>query len=617
MLGFLLAGCGGEAAPPYAPLLREAGRLGVEIPACAAHAEAPGVESGYAVLVGPDGVFRHGALGDFPDGPSVDGTSLVDGDCREVHRALVRLRQAYEEAAAPSGPRDPTRVLPLPLVVLCDARAPWACLARVLRVARDAGAARVLVLVREEEDGRLRSLAWTPPRPSSPPPGYGRPGASTWVRWVATAVEGGERVRHHLLGRATTDGAPPRVLEREVLGTTGAAFLTDWLEAVAEEARAKIDRPWIRLTVGAEPEASEAVSTADVLPLFAAALASGADEVFVDSDVVPMPLFAPRSVLTETRAWEALHPPAVRGAHPLAERWLVAHAEPDGHLADPDLPGRDLGLTALAALALLGGDRAGTDRTEGDLCVHRALAWLGARLRPDGTFADEGCRPGSFDHAMAALALIAAWRAWPDASRFEAARTALGPFVRAAEREDVVGGVAVLPLLAARAADLEALARGEAPFLAIGSSRDPAVRRWAEGVLEEGVDTDLAALALLALGEEPQRSPPLLRAVERLRAHPPLEGTDPRHVLFGSLVVYLAGGQAWKVWNDAPKIRVVDTQRHDGVGPPDASLGRVGTTSLLAMVLQLYYAWDSACGVPLPPVPAALRRLLVPQSDGR
>jgi len=55
------------------------------------------------------------------------------------------------------------------------------------------------------------------------------------------------------------------------------------------------------------------------------------------------------------------------------------------------------------------------------------------------------------------------------------------------------------------------------------------------------------------------------------------------------------GGTAWKTWNEAIRTAVIDHQLEDGSWEPFGShaeaLGRIGTTALLTMTMQVYYRY--------------------------
>ena len=72
---------------------------------------------------------------------------------------------------------------------------------------------------------------------------------------------------------------------------------------------------------------------------------------------------------------------------------------------------------------------------------------------------------------------------------------------------------------------------------------------------------------------------------------------------YATLAMFQVGGKPWKTWNAHLKTDVVDHQRQDTtyclykgswdpIGPWGPDGGRVYSTALLAMCLEVYYRYD-------------------------
>ena len=92
-------------------------------------------------------------------------------------------------------------------------------------------------------------------------------------------------------------------------------------------------------------------------------------------------------------------------------------------------------------------------------------------------------------------------------------------------------------------------------------------------------------------------------ATQYLLSEPPGDG-EPNfyYWYYGTLAMFQAGGDAWKQWLKAMESAIVDSQRRDGcakgswdpVGPWGAEGGRVYSTALMVMCLEVYYRYGEA-----------------------
>jgi hypothetical protein len=123
--------------------------------------------------------------------------------------------------------------------------------------------------------------------------------------------------------------------------------------------------------------------------------------------------------------------------------------------------------------------------------------------------------------------------------------------------------------------------------------------------------TAVGVLARVFLGENPKMSRPVRDgAALCARALPTWadDGSiDMYYWYYGTLAMFQVGGDPWAKWNVAMKRAIVDRQRVDGdyslckgswdpVDPWGADGGRVYSTALLAMCLEVYYRYGRVFG---------------------
>ncbi|MCO5171828.1 MAG: hypothetical protein M9894_36475 [Planctomycetes bacterium] len=326
--------------------------------------------------------------------------------------------------------------------------------------------------------------------------------------------------------------------------------------------------------------------------------------------------------------------------------WLARHQHPDGGwragdwtrrcVADGPCSGpghdrgdvrHDVGLTALATLALLGHGRPGPH----DAAVDRALAWLAARQDEGGAVGfDGGSGETIYGHALAtealceAVALGAAPALRAHAEQAVAfCLTARNPGmgwkygVRPGRNDTSVTGAMVRALVAARRAGLpvppEAFdgalawfaratdAQGEtgyespgggSSFLPVDDGRyDPLP-----------VMTAVALEGRLLLGDgQAARGPALERAAGRLLMAPPV-ARDPRRRSYeywrhGTAAAFQRGGEAWARWRPAVVDALLPLQREGGCDAGSFAAtaewcvvgGRIYATASAALTLQTFY----------------------------
>ncbi len=121
--------------------------------------------------------------------------------------------------------------------------------------------------------------------------------------------------------------------------------------------------------------------------------------------------------------------------------------------------------------------------------------------------------------------------------------------------------------------------------------------------------TAVAVLSRIFLGEDPARSEMIRKGAELLERTLPRwdeagGSLDMYYWYYGTLAMFQVGGDGWKRWNDAVKTAIVDRQRKDGAfrgswdpaGPWGREGGRVYSTALMTMCMEVYYRYPKVFG---------------------
>jgi hypothetical protein len=324
------------------------------------------------------------------------------------------------------------------------------------------------------------------------------------------------------------------------------------------------------------------------------------------------------------------------GAVRLALEWLARHQRGDGtwtasgfarSCAGPGCTGEgeDEYRTAATALALLPFLGAGHTWRAGPWkdTVRRGVRALVDLQRPDGRFAPQ--RKRGYGDALATLALAEAYGLTRAASLRAPVERAVASWVRTqspaggwryepgdGEADSSVTGWVALALVAASRADAtvpgETLRRCREWFEdrtdALGRVGYTGTSSFPKALLGVG------HFVPLLLGEAPG-SPRLASVAAQLEcalprwpddpAHPRGNfGTDdPMHWYYGALAAHQSGGATWRAWNERMRDVVLSHQERGGCSagswPPCGSTGvsggRVVTTALCALTLEVYYRY--------------------------
>ncbi|MGL4514831.1 MAG: squalene--hopene cyclase [Lacipirellulaceae bacterium] len=289
----------------------------------------------------------------------------------------------------------------------------------------------------------------------------------------------------------------------------------------------------------------------------------------------------------------------------------------------------ETGLTGLALLALLGG---GHTHLEGGYrdSVHNGLAYLLATQRADGDLSgDATLYAKTYCHSMATFALAEAYAETGDDRLRDAVQRGAALLVRSQSRSNGAwryrpgdpGDTSQLGwvLMALRSAELAGVAippstwDGAERFLA--SVAHGSDRGLASYLPHSGPTPTMTAEALYCrqvLGRAPHGAGATREAIALVAANPP--STQPVNLYYcyyGALALHHARGSggddvaaaaAWSAWNQRLKQVLVPLQVAHGPNAGSWSPstlwggygGRVYTTALATMCLEVYYRYDAA-----------------------
>ena len=310
----------------------------------------------------------------------------------------------------------------------------------------------------------------------------------------------------------------------------------------------------------------------------------------------------------------------------------------------------DPGVTGLATLAFLGAGYTHRGQHPFAKTVGRALRYLRNVQDAEGCFGPRTSQHYIYNHACAALAMVEAYGMTESRILRGSAQRALdfislarNPYfawrygVRPGDNDTSVTGWMMMALKSAKLINASSVARGHDPLLTLDEESFDGIRTWIDkmtdpdtgrvGYMQRGssparpqdmIDrfpsdrsesmTAAGVLARVFIGEDPRRSEMVRKGAELCRRLPPTweesQGSiDMYYWYYGTLAMYQVGGGAWKDWNAAMKSAIVDHQRRDTtyclfkgswdpIGPWGGDGGRVYSTALMAMCLQVYYRYD-------------------------
>ena len=291
-------------------------------------------------------------------------------------------------------------------------------------------------------------------------------------------------------------------------------------------------------------------------------------------------------------------------------RWTFAQA--GERQAGASRPNYDPALTGLAALCFLAADHTPAKPGPYQACTGRAMAFLTALQKPTGDLRGHG---DMYGHAIAALALAEAATMTGDAACREAAIRA-GRFILQAQHPRT-GGWRYVPrdpgdtsvfgwqVMALHSAErLGAEIPEPARKLALGwlnrVSQSP--RKMLAGYQNANHTRPMTAEAVFSrilLGQQLSAADQK-EACDFLMGLPPGKG-QPNfyYYYYGSLALMQMQNAAWQQWNAKMRDLLVRLQRRGGTldgswdprHPLDRRGGRIYTTALAALTLEVYYRY--------------------------
>jgi len=309
-----------------------------------------------------------------------------------------------------------------------------------------------------------------------------------------------------------------------------------------------------------------------------------------------------------------------------------------------------VGVTSLALLAFLGADNT-HQRGRHREVVRNGLKFLVDIQQPDGNFGDERKAQYTYDHALATLAMVEAYVLSNRDRRFKkpaedglaylykirnpGAAWRYAPFestMISYPNDMSVTGWVIMVMSSAREAGLpvdEAAWEDSWTFLEEMTDTQTGVTgyfdRGGRPPREEGkerlwpneqTESMTAVGVLCRFFMDPDLKRPgnealINKGVSVISKLPPVWSDDQpgrRDFYFwyyGSYALFQNGGEAWKSWERALKPAIVDNQHREGerkgswdpqVDPWGRDGGRVYTTAILALTMEVFYRYDSVVG---------------------
>ena len=338
----------------------------------------------------------------------------------------------------------------------------------------------------------------------------------------------------------------------------------------------------------------------------------------------------------------------------LGLEWLKNHQDPEGYwdcdgfmaqcklspsCGDPGSALYDPGVSGLALLAFLG---AGETHKHGNYkkTVREGLKYLKQIQDPEGCFGPRTTQHFTYNHSIAALAMAEAYALTASPLFKQSAQVAIdfvlkaqNPYlawrygVRPQDNDTSVSGWMIMALKSAQAAGLRVDSAGfdglnawlekvtEPEYGRVGyTSRGTGPARPQDLMDKFPADkseslTAVGILSRIFIGEDPRKSEIIQKGSDLcLKALPvwdPESGAvDMYYWYYATLALFQVGGDTWKTWNVAIKDAIIDHQLKDGdvkgswdpIGPWGRDGGRVYSTALMVMCMEVYYRYGRVFG---------------------
>jgi hypothetical protein len=337
------------------------------------------------------------------------------------------------------------------------------------------------------------------------------------------------------------------------------------------------------------------------------------------------------------------------------DKWCDGKPAEEGKRPDGlGKPMYDSGVTGLALLAFLGAGYTNRGDHPFAKTVSRGLHYLRNIQDPEGCFGPRTTQHFIYNHATSSLAMVEAYGMTESPIFKDPAQRALdfialarNPYfawrygVKPGDNDTSVTGWMMMALKSAKIVDMDAKSRGKPEPLQIDHEAFDGIRTWLDkmtdkdygrvGYLQQGsgparpqdlVDkfptdksesmTAVGCLARIFIGEDPRKSDIIKKGANLMDKLLPTWNTtdgsiDMYYWYYATLAMFQIGGDHWKKWNDAMQTSIVTNQRldtaycqfkgsWDPIDPWGPDGGRVYSTSLLAMCLEVYYRYGQVFG---------------------
>jgi hypothetical protein len=313
----------------------------------------------------------------------------------------------------------------------------------------------------------------------------------------------------------------------------------------------------------------------------------------------------------------------------------------------------DPGVTGLALCAFLGAGYTNRGKHPFAKVVSRGLRYLKNIQDPEGCFGPRSTQQYIYNHATAALAMVEAYGMTGSPIFKGSAQRSLdfialarNPYfawrygIKPGDNDTSVSGWMMMALKSAEIVNKDAIKRGKPAPLTLDESAFDGLRAW----LDKVTDPDYGRMGYTTRGSGPARPQDLVdrfpgeksesmtaagmlarvfmgenrnsaiikKGAELCAKLPPRwdasDGSiDMYYWYYATLAMFQVGGRYWDVWKRGMEKAMVETQRKDTdhcqykgswdpIGPWGPDGGRVYSTAILALCLEVFYRYDRVIG---------------------
>ncbi|MCA9316355.1 MAG: hypothetical protein KDB73_12785 [Planctomycetes bacterium] len=323
----------------------------------------------------------------------------------------------------------------------------------------------------------------------------------------------------------------------------------------------------------------------------------------------------------------------------------------------PDGAGKvmyDAGVSGLSLCAFLGAGYTNRGDHEFAKTVSRGLKYLKDIQDPEGCFGPRSTQQYIYNHATASLAMVEAYGMTGSPIFKGPAQRALdfialsrNPYfawrygIKPGDNDTSVTGWMMMALKSAKLINKDAIDQGKPAPLSMDDGAFDGIKTWLDKVTDlntgrvgyltrgtgparpqELIDkfpgeksesmTGVGMLARIFMGEDPGKDDNIKKGAELCAKLPPTwnesDGSiDMYYWYYATLAMFQVGGKNWDKWKAAMEKAMVETQRKDTdycqykgswdpIGPWGPDGGRVYSTAILALCLEVFYRYDRVFG---------------------